>query len=221
MLTEDLKARIQPKLLQGLAIVRDLAPVIQQIIFDSELPVSMFVERMHFPSRSLDHPELPEDYMYWSMLAPSKLIGFTDEVLTAALHSKTPKDLALTLAEEWDDTSRCLIEMQDETYGVALRVVSSTPDLSDWTPSPFVTLIGDAIHVMSPSGGVGAATAIKDAVALTKVLSGPTGISISSITEYEATMKSTVKAAIERSFRGGRMLYGQPPLDQCRTLANA
>ncbi|KAI0454766.1 FAD/NAD(P)-binding domain-containing protein [Xylaria acuta] len=211
MLTQDLEKRIQPRLLKGLAI----------IIFNSELPISMFVERMHFPHHGPDHPDLPEDYMYWSMLAASKLVGFTDEMLAAALGSRTPKDLGLVLTEEWDDSTRCLLELQDETYGVALRVTSSTPDLSEWQPSPFVTLVGDATHAMFPSGGVGAATALKDAVALTKALVGPNGLSLAGIKEYEATIKSAAKVAIERSFRGGKLLYCQPSLELCRVLSDA
>lgn len=220
--TAELEQRIQPKLLRSLNIVRDVAPPIQQVIFNSELPISMFVERMHFPQRGPDHPDLPQDYMYWSMLAPSKLLGgFNPEVVAKVFDSKTPKELALMLTEEWDDSTRCLVELQDESYGVSLRVISSTPDLSEWEASPFVTLVGDAIHVMSPSGGVGAATAFKDAVALTKALAGPGGISLSSIKEYEATMRLEARAAVERSFRGGKNFYGQPPLEACRVLPDA
>lgn len=217
--TPELEGRIQPKLLRSLNIVRDVAPPIQQVIFNSELPISMFVERMHFPHRGPDHSELPEDYMYWSMLAPSKVLGgFSPEAAARVFNSKTPKELALMLTEEWDDSTRCLIELQDEKYAVSLRVISSTPDLSEWESSPYVTLVGDAIHVMSPSGGVGAATALKDAVALTKALAGPDGISLASIKQYEATMRLGAKAAVERSFRGGKVLYGQPPLEACRVL---
>lgn len=220
--TPELEKRIQPKLLRSFNIVRDVAPPIQQVIFNSELPISMFVERMHFPHRGPEHPDLPEDYMYWSMLAPSKLLGgFSEEMVAKVFNSKTPKQLAMMLTEEWDDSTRCLVELQDETYAVSLRVITSTPELSEWEPSPFVTLVGDAIHVMSPSGGVGAAAALKDAVALTQALSGPGGISLSSIKEYEGRMRLAAKAAVERSFRGGKMFYGQPPLEACRILSDA
>lgn len=111
--------------------------------------------------------------------------------------------------------------MQDETYAASMRIISSTPDLSEWNPSPFVTLVGDAIHVMSPSGGVGAVTALKDAVALTKVLAESDSISEASIETYETTMRSIAKAAIDRSFRGGAIIYGQPPVESCRVLSNA
>ncbi|KAK4115988.1 FAD/NAD(P)-binding domain-containing protein [Canariomyces notabilis] len=218
-LTSELKERILPELQRGLCVVRDVAPVIQQIIFNSELPVTMFVEKMHFPHRGEQgHEDLPEDYMYWSMLAPSKLVGFTEQMVASAVANQSPKELEMMLTQEWSDSVRCLIELQDETFGVALRVTSSTPDLSEWESSPYVTLVGDSIHVMSPSGGVGAATAIKDAVALTKALTGPDGMSLASIKAYEATMRQVAKSNIERSFRGGRMIYGQPPLEQCRVL---
>ncbi|KXX83072.1 hypothetical protein MMYC01_200485 [Madurella mycetomatis] len=59
------RMHLTPELLRGLAILRDVVPVIQQIIFNSVLPVSMFVERIHFPHRGEPgHEDLPEDYMY-------------------------------------------------------------------------------------------------------------------------------------------------------------
>jgi 2-polyprenyl-6-methoxyphenol hydroxylase-like FAD-dependent oxidoreductase len=221
-LTPELEKRIQPKMLQSLTVIRDIAPVIQQVIFASELPVTMFVERMHFPQRDLaGRDDLPEDYVYWSMLAPSKLVGFTEDMVAAAVKSKTPRQLGEALTEEWDDSTKCLVDLQDDSYAAALRVISSTPELSEWETSQYVTLVGDAVHVMSPSGGVGAATSLKDAVALTKSLTGADGFSLASIKEYEQTMKDNAKVAIDRSFRGGKLFYGQPPLEQCRVLSDA
>ncbi|SPQ23147.1 a32becc4-15eb-4720-9d33-cf3749a3ee8c [Thermothielavioides terrestris] len=221
-LTPELQRRIHPRLLRGFTVVRDVAPVVQQIIFNSELPVSMFVERMHFPHRGEPgHEDLPEDYMYWSMLAPSKLLGFTEQMVASTFASRTAKELALMLTEEWDDSARCLVELQDETFAASLRVISSTPDLSEWASSQFVTLVGDAIHVMSPAGGVGAPTAIKDAVALVQALAGPDGGSLASIKAYEVAMRESARRSIERSFRGGKVLYGQPSLEQCRVLEGA
>ncbi|KAI2602099.1 FAD/NAD(P)-binding domain-containing protein [Hypoxylon sp. NC1633] len=209
MLTPELEQRIQPKLLRSLVIVRDVAPVIQRIIFDSELPISMFVERMHSPQHGPDRPDLPEDCMYWPMLAPTKLVGFREEIVASALNSKTPKKLALRLSEEWDESTRCLVEMQDETYATSLRVISSTPDLSTWETPPFGTLVGDVIHVMLPLGGVIAATALKDAVALTKALEGSDGGSL-------ASKRLMVQSG---SFRGRKMTCRRLPLESYRVLS--
>ncbi|KAK9415853.1 putative FAD-binding domain-containing protein [Seiridium unicorne] len=219
-LTPELQQQISPDLLRGLNVVRDVAPAIQQIIFDSELPISMFVERLHFPQRGPEYPELPDDYMYWSMLVPSKLLGFTEPMVSNAFQSNTPKQLATMLTGEWHDSLRCLITLQDESFATKLRIISSYSTMSEWESSQFVTLVGDAIHVMSPAGGVGAATAVKDAVALTKAITGPNGISLASIKEYEANMRITAKVAVERSFRGGKLLYGQPPVEKCRVLSD-
>lgn len=49
--------------------------------------------------------------------------------MLAALKSMTPKDLVLVLTEEWDDSTRCWFELQDEEYSVALRVTSPTLDV--------------------------------------------------------------------------------------------
>ncbi|KAH7319571.1 hypothetical protein B0I35DRAFT_214993 [Stachybotrys elegans] len=220
-LTPELRERLDPSLLRGLNVVRDVAPVIQQVIFDSELPISMFIEKMHFPRRARDHPELPDDYMYWSMLVPSKALGFHEQMIAGVYHSKTAVELNTMLTAEWHPSIRCLIDLQDAEFATKLRVISSTPDVAAWESSPCVTLLGDAIHVMSPSGAVGAATALKDAVALIKAITGPEGISQASIQQYESDMREVAKAAIDRSFRGGKLLYGQPPLDKCTVIEGA
>ncbi|KAK6217903.1 hypothetical protein LQW54_003191 [Pestalotiopsis sp. IQ-011] len=219
-LTPELLNKLKPGLQRGLNVVRDTAPAIQQIIFDSELPISMFVERLHFPERSSSHPELPEDYMYWSMLIPAKLLGFTEALVSNTYNSNTPKQLATLLTSEWHDSIRCLIELQDESFATKLRIISSSLPLSEWESSPYVTLVGDAIHVMSPAGGVGAATAVKDAFVLTKALTGAQGISLAGIKAYEAEMRTTAKIAVERSFRGGKLLYGQPPVETCPRISD-
>lgn len=256
-LTPALQKRIQPALLRGLCVVRDVAPPIQHIIFDNELPISMFVERMHFPGRDITagsstgsptgttvipRDQLPDDYMYWSMLAPSKVLGFTEEMVSRLFESSTPKQLAELLTKEWHDSTRCLVDLQDESYAASLRVISCVPGDFDESSraretgeggrgEEVVTLMGDAAHVMSPSGGVGAATALRDAVLLTKALvkgaagQGGNGKSIASdsiagVGGYEAEMRRVAKVAVERSFRGGKILYGQPDVERCKVLSN-
>jgi 2-polyprenyl-6-methoxyphenol hydroxylase-like FAD-dependent oxidoreductase len=125
------------------------------------------------------------------------------------------------LTGEWHDSVRCLIELQDETFATKLRVISSIPTISDWKSSPYVTLVGDAIYVMSPAGAVGAATALRDAVALTEALTSPDGFSLTSIKDYEAAMRVAAKESLERSFRGGKLLFGQPTLEEAHLLPNA
>ncbi|KAL1963596.1 hypothetical protein VTN77DRAFT_8041 [Rasamsonia byssochlamydoides] len=176
----------------------------------------MFVEKMHFPHKDV-RPDLPDDYVYWSMLVPSRLLGPTEEMLTQALQWP-PHELSLMLTSEWDPSIRCLAELQDRSQAAALRIITTVPDLPKWASTSRVTLLEDSIHVMSPAGGVGAATALQDAATLTKILARD-GLSTASIREYEDTMREYAKAALTRSFRGGKKLFGQPPYDQRKEVA--
>ena len=215
-ITEELKQRVLPKALQWFVVLRDTAPVIQEVIWNSDLPVTMFVEKMHFPGRGKTQTELPEDYVYWAILFPTKLVGMTEEAVHAAMQ-KPSKELGLMLTSEWDPSLRCLLELQDDSQGAAIRIISSGTDLPLWAPSDKVVLIGDAVHVMSPGGGVGVATALKDAATLTQQLVQG-GLSVTSIGSYETTMREYAEASIKRSFRGGEKFFGQPPVAQCKEV---
>ncbi|EHK99286.1 putative Tetracycline resistance protein from transposon/Tn4400 [Glarea lozoyensis 74030] len=216
-ITDELKKRILPKALQWFVVVRDTAPVIQQVIWGSELPVSMFVEKMSFPNRSLTEMELPEDYLYWSMLLPTKLLGMTEDAVTASIN-RPSTEIGLDITCEWDPSLKCIIELQDPSQGAAIRIISGPPMLPEWETSDRVALIGDAIHVMAPSGGVGVATALKDASILSDKLAQG-GISKSSIGAYESEMRIYAEASIRRSFAGGKLFFGQPPFDQCKEVS--
>jgi 2-polyprenyl-6-methoxyphenol hydroxylase-like FAD-dependent oxidoreductase len=72
---------------------------------------------------------------------------------------------------------------------------------------------------MSPSGGVGAVTAIRDAALLANTLS-KYGISEISIGKYEETMRCYAQTSIERSYFGGKKMFGQEPFENCIPLAD-
>ena len=56
----------------------------------------------------------------------------------------------------------------DETFLVRIRI---SPPVPPWPPSR-VTVLGDAIHAMSPARGSGANTALQDAALLCRTLTG-------------------------------------------------
>ena len=58
-----------------------------------------------------------------------------------------------------------------ETFAVRVR---ASPSLPPWPPSR-VTVLGDAIHAMSPARGSGANTALQDAALLCRTLTSATG----------------------------------------------
>ena len=82
---------------------------------------------------------------------------------TVALHRE-----AARLVEGWHPAVRRLIAEADVPATFAVRITSAQP-VAPW-PVTNVTLLGDAIHTMSPGRGDGANVALKDAQVLVRAL---------------------------------------------------
>jgi 2-polyprenyl-6-methoxyphenol hydroxylase-like FAD-dependent oxidoreductase len=57
------------------------------------------------------------------------------------------------------------------TESSAIPIHSSPPNVEVWKTDDRITVMGDAIHAMSPTGGSGGLTAVLEAAALTRKLS--------------------------------------------------
>jgi 2-polyprenyl-6-methoxyphenol hydroxylase-like FAD-dependent oxidoreductase len=113
-----------------------------------------------------------------------------------------PALLALTqrLTARWHPNWRRLLDTSDTGSVFAVTIRTSVP-LAGWTPST-VTLIGDAVHTMTPGRGVGANTALRDAALLTRALvaarDGRRGL-VEAIGAYEARMRQYGYEAVLKS----------------------
>lgn len=98
----------------------------------------------------------------------------------------------------WPAPLRTMVEATDPATinTVPLRTM---PTLPDWTPSR-VTLLGDAIHNMTPMAGIGANTALRDADELRKALTTDED-PIHAIGSYETAMREYANRALELSTR--------------------
>jgi 2-polyprenyl-6-methoxyphenol hydroxylase-like FAD-dependent oxidoreductase len=101
-------------------------------------------------------------------------------------------DLARLVTEmtpDWHPDLRRLFELTDPSTCFPVNIKTSVP-LDPW-PASNVTLIGDAIHTMTPGRGVGANTALRDAVLLCArlidVADGRLGL-VDAVGRYEAKM---------------------------------
>jgi 2-polyprenyl-6-methoxyphenol hydroxylase-like FAD-dependent oxidoreductase len=85
----------------------------------------------------------------------------------------------------------------EETFVVRIR---TSPAIAAWPPSR-VTVLGDAIHAMSPAGGSGANTALQDALQLCRALTAADGGGdiIAAVGQYEQRMREYGYAAIAAS----------------------
>jgi 2-polyprenyl-6-methoxyphenol hydroxylase-like FAD-dependent oxidoreductase len=97
--------------------------------------------------------------------------------------------LVLGMTGGWHPHLRELFWLTDPSTCFPLNIRTSVP-IAPW-PSSHVTLLGDAIHTMTPGRGVGANTALRDAALLCRNLTaardGCTSI-VKAIHDYEAQM---------------------------------
>jgi 2-polyprenyl-6-methoxyphenol hydroxylase-like FAD-dependent oxidoreductase len=107
------------------------------------------------------------DYLMWALAGKREEFGLRDEEFRsldpAGLHA-----VAGRLTSSWHPELRKLVVRADvdATFGVRIRVSRPVPG---WTPGR-VTVLGDAIHAMSPARGSGANTALRDAAVLSRSL---------------------------------------------------
>ena len=213
-LTPALLKRFPPRATRWMTLIVDRTPITQTLDID-ETPLTLLLEPIRFPKNE-HRDSLPVDYIYWVLISRTDVFNAHTEDLLH-LNSKDSAALSLKLTDEWDLSMRALLEMQDVAQSSTLRVCSAVPNIQPWKASERVTLLGDAIHAMSPCGGVGAVTALRDAALLTeKLVEG--GISTESVAKYEEGMRGYAKAAIEGSFFGGKKMFGQRPFEQCKVL---
>jgi salicylate hydroxylase len=141
------------------------------------------------------------DYTFWAYADtaghfPEDLSELSGEGLTGLILDKTP---------DWAPGLRNLITGSDPTTANVVRVRSASP-VAAWPTGP-VTLLGDAIHNMTPMGGIGANTALRDADLLRRQLIAASRNELplnAAIHAYEVRMLDYGFAAVKRSLRNAR-----------------
>jgi salicylate hydroxylase len=132
--------------------------------------------------------------------------GFADATDTfpadvEALDGTALRQLVADRVRGWSPAFRRLIGDSDPATVNAFRVRSARP-VGPW-PTGRVTLIGDAIHNMTPMAGIGANTALRDADLLRrKLIEG--GPLLDSVAAYEREMLGYGFAAVRQSLKNAR-----------------
>lgn len=222
--------------LRWITTFRDETPLLSHIMTGQNDVVTLFADPMRFPNRGAPTPDpvttngtsngtkhietkkprtpLPDDYVYWALLLRQRRIPSWKE----ALVGEQAKELSLDITAEWDPSVRSLLELQDASRTAAVHVYSTDPALPSWEPSACVTVLGDAVHAMPPSGAVGAVAALHDASILARRLVED-GMGVESIGAYEKEMRAHAGAGIGRSLKAGEQLWNQPPFEECKEVS--
>jgi len=141
-----------------------------------------------------------ENYLVMGFGAHRDFFGVNPETGLANADELMPI-LRRTVAN-WHPNLRKLTEMlRPESLSVAQIHTSVKPE--PWTPTA-VTLLGDAIHSMTPYRGIGANVALRDAELLSQKISGADAGElplIQAISEYEAEMRDYAFTAVATSLQ--------------------
>ncbi|MEI9939226.1 MAG: NAD(P)/FAD-dependent oxidoreductase [Pseudomonadota bacterium] len=150
--------------------------------------------------------QLEEDqgsYLFWSFGGPRERFPANLDAL--------PPDGLIQLAQQmtngWHPRLHAMIGKADPATVRVLRFRASKR-VAPWRPST-VTLLGDAIHSMPPSGGLGANTALRDASALCEALinnSRGHGTLVEAVGDYEKRMFEYAFPAIDESMNNLRRM---------------
>jgi 2-polyprenyl-6-methoxyphenol hydroxylase-like FAD-dependent oxidoreductase len=201
-LTDEVRALLTPEMLRGVTMV--FAPKGINTIFhvmefewrrgetDPELVKA-------WPGLTFDNTR---DYVMWGFGSHRRLLPPDFMSLPGpALHH-----LVLERTKSWHPNLRKLLELADSSSCFPLNIRTSEP-VDPW-PSTNVTLIGDAVHTMTPGLGVGANTALRDAQILgDNLVRLPV---IDAVSDYERQMHGYAWEAVVKSrarFNGNSLAY--------------
>ncbi|KAK3110900.1 hypothetical protein LTR53_014348 [Teratosphaeriaceae sp. CCFEE 6253] len=126
-----------------------------------------------------------------------------------AIIGKPAADIAKALTKDWHPRFRSIFTQMNEHEAAFWKITCSTPTgVPDWDNEPRVTVIGDAAHSMTPAGGIGANTAVRDAALLGKLLADAGGWAEGVTAEYEGKMRVYASEAVRSSYGMAKMQFG-------------
>lgn len=142
-------------------------------------------------------PTTNTDYLVWALTARRNSFAAAQP-----LENMTPETLhhlATATVSSWQGRLRQLVQDTDPAT-ITLTAIRTAAPVRPW-PASNVTLLGDAIHSMPPSRGVGANTALRDASLLSRKLiaAAERGDVVAAVADYEDQMRRYGFAAVKAS----------------------
>ncbi|WP_233886710.1 FAD-dependent oxidoreductase [Paraburkholderia flagellata] len=192
-MTEESRALLPPKVLDGITLIsapKGYGAIIHVMEFNWDQAGAKsgiggndaaLIER--WPGLLYDNTR---DYLMWGVWGARRNVPADPMKLEAPARLA----LAMQMTDGWHPNLRALIRASDLSTTFAVDVRTSVP-VDPW-PASNVTVLGDAIHLMTPGRGVGANTALRDAQLLAsqlaRVASGELAL-LDAVADYEAQMR--------------------------------
>jgi 2-polyprenyl-6-methoxyphenol hydroxylase-like FAD-dependent oxidoreductase len=154
-------------------------------------------------SGEMDDPNLQ---FGWTMGAQPGIIKppNDDHSIVEAPAAEIAKDLTMN----WHPRIKPLFDEMDVSEAAFWKITSSPPTgVPEWPNQPRVTVIGDAAHSMTPAGGLGANTAVRDSALLGKLLTEAGGYADGITEAYEKEMRIYGSEAVKTSYGIAKLVF--------------
>jgi 2-polyprenyl-6-methoxyphenol hydroxylase-like FAD-dependent oxidoreductase len=118
-------------------------------------------------------------------------------------------EIAKSLTANWHPRIKSLFDEMDVENSAFWKITCSTPTgVPEWKSEPRVTVIGDAVHSMTPAGGIGANTAVQDSALLGRLIGEAGGFKDGITAAYEKEMRVYGSEAVKTSYGMARTGFG-------------
>jgi salicylate hydroxylase len=160
------------------------------------------------------HLDNSRSYLMWAFGARREKLGLDGRDIDR-MSGRELRSIALGVmgARSWDERFQTLVRLADADTINALAIRTSVP-IAAWQTRR-VTLLGDAIHSMTPYRGIGANVALKDAMrlrdALVAAIRGDRPL-LEAIHDYESDMVAYGFRAVRTSLRAMNQAMTENPL---------
>jgi len=161
-MTAESRALLSPVMLQGMSMImapRGFGAIIHSLEFAARRADQTVVARWPDFAASLD-----DDSIGWGLWGAQR--NFPQDPTT--MDGQALRQLGLAITRDWAPQMRQLIAMTDPSAINHVGIRTSVPP-PPWESSA-VTMLGDAVHTMTPGRGAGANTALRDAALLGTLL---------------------------------------------------
>ncbi|TAQ84487.1 hypothetical protein B7494_g7182 [Chlorociboria aeruginascens] len=117
--------------------------------------------------------------------------------------------MAKALTANWHPRFKPLFDEMAESEAAFWKITCSSPTgVPEWPSEPRVTVIGDAAHSMTPAGGIGANTAVRDSALLGGLLVEAGGYQSDVTAAYEKEMRVYGSEAVKTSYGMAKVQWG-------------
>ncbi|KAF5669956.1 zeaxanthin chloroplastic [Fusarium heterosporum] len=167
-------------------------------------------------SGDMDNPDIE---FGWTLVGQPGVIRAPDD--NYSIIGKPAADIAKSIAESWHSKFKPLFDQMDEPEAAFWKITCSTPSgVPEWKNEPRVTVIGDAAHSMTPAGGIGANTAVRDSALLGRLLREAGGYSPGVTAAYEREMRVYASEAVNQSYSAAVKNFGVSIDENDSTVVN-